>query len=78
MSANTGIIAAAVSAPDKHRAHRIRLTFGYVVAIVLIGGLLVYGFDYYTLSSIERPFSAKHHLLRPSGRVGLNMGFLGF
>jgi hypothetical protein len=77
MSANTSIATAAVSVRDKHRAHRIRLIFGYVVAIALILGVLVYGFDYYTLSSIGRPFSPKHHVLRPSGRIGLNLGFLG-
>ena len=77
MSTNT-IVSAAVSVPDKDRAHRIRLIFGYAVAIGLILGLLIYGFDYYTLNSIGRVFSPKHHLLRPSGKIGLNLGFLGF
>jgi hypothetical protein len=30
------------------------------------------------LSSADRPFSPKHALLRPSGSIGLNLGFLGF
>jgi hypothetical protein len=77
MSANASVATAVISARDKHRAHRLRLTIGYVLAISLIVGLLAYGFDYYTLSSIDRPFSPKHHILRPSGRIGLNLGFLG-
>ena len=36
-----------------------------------------YGFDYYKLSAIDRPFSPKHHMLRPSGPIGLYLGFLG-
>jgi hypothetical protein len=77
MSANTTTVTAVLSARDKDRAHRIRLRFGYGLAITLILGLLVYGFDYYSLSSVDRPFSPKHHLLRPSGAVGLNLGILG-
>jgi hypothetical protein len=38
----------------------------------------VHGRDYYLLSSLQRPFSAKHAALRPSGLVGLKLGFLGF
>lgn len=61
--------------PD--RGHRIRLMCGYAIAISLIVSLLVYGFNYYTLSSADRPFSPKHALLRPSGSIGLKLGFLG-
>lgn len=77
MSANTTVASAVFPVRDKDRAHRIRLTVGYILAIGLIVGLLVYGFDYYTLSGIDRPFSAKHHVLRPSGAIGLKLGFLG-
>jgi hypothetical protein len=51
---------------------------GYVLAIGLVLALSIYGFSYYTLSSADRPFSPKHALLRPSGSIGLNLGFLGF
>ena len=78
MSANATVATGVLSARDQDRAHRIRLIFFYVVAISLIVSLLIYGFDYYTLSSMDRPFSPKHHVLRPSGRIGLNLGFLGF
>ena len=77
MSANATVATAVFPVRDKDRGHRIRLTVGYILAITLIVGLLVYGFDYYTLSSIDRPFSAKHHVLRPSGAIGLKLGFLG-
>lgn len=39
--------------------------------------LAIYGANYYVLSQADRPFSAKHHLLKPSGVIGINMGILG-
>jgi hypothetical protein len=51
---------------------------GYTVAITLIVGLAAYGFDYYRLGWSARPFSPKHTLLKPSGIIGLKLGFLGF
>lgn len=77
MSANLTIATAAIPTRNRERAHQIRLACGYVLAIALIVGLAVYGFDYYTLSSAERPFSAKHHVLRPSGAIGIKLGFMG-
>ncbi len=79
MSANATVATAAViSSRDSERGHRIRVFVLYLLAISLIVGLSVYGFSYYTLSSAERPFSPKHVLLRPSGSIGLKLGFLGF
>jgi hypothetical protein len=79
MSANATLApAAVVSVHNGERGHRVRLFRGYLLAIGLVVGLSIYGFSYYTLSSAERPFSPKHTLLRPSGSVGLNLGFLGF
>ncbi len=77
MSANANVATRVVPAKDAERAHRIRLICGYTLAIALIAGLAVYGFDYYTLSSADRPFSPKHALLRPSGAVGIKLGVLG-
>ena len=57
--------------------HRVRLVLAYVLAIALIAGLAIYGFDYYTLNSVARPFSPKHGLLKPSGTIGMKLGFLG-
>ncbi len=33
--------------------------------------------DYYRLSAAQRPFSAKHQILRPSGTIGIKLGMLG-
>lgn len=78
MSANAAVATAAISAPSKNRRHDSLLVSGYIVAIALITALAVYGFNYYTLGSADRPFSPKHALLRPSGTIGLSLGFLGF
>ena len=58
-------------------AHKLRLVVGYIMVGGLLLGLAIYGYDYYTLDVLQRPFSAKHHLLRPSGAVGLKLGMLG-
>ena len=78
MSANANVATRVMPVRDTERAHRIRLIFGYILAIALIAGLAVYGFDYYTLSSADRPFSPKHVLLKPSGPIGVKLGVLGF
>ncbi len=62
---------------DAERRHRVRLHALYVVAIVTNLAIFFYGFDYYKLSAIDRPFSPKHHMLRPSGPIGLYLGFVG-
>jgi len=82
MSANATATArlaptASVAVPDAERSHRVRLYALYAVAIAINLAIFIYGFDYYKLSAIERPFSPKHHLLRPSGPVGLYLGFFG-
>jgi hypothetical protein len=77
MSANAAVATATMPARSGERAHRIRLVCGYALAIAIIVGLAVYGFDYYTLGSADRPFSPKHHLLRPSGAIGIKLGFMG-
>jgi hypothetical protein len=63
--------------PDAERGHRVRLYALYALAIATNLAIFIYGFDYYKLSSIDRPFSPKHHLLRPSGPIGLYLGFMG-
>jgi hypothetical protein len=81
MSANATVTARiadrAKSVPDAERSHRLRLRALYVLAFATNLAIFVYGFDYYKLSAIDRPFSPKHHLLRPSGPIGLYLGFLG-
>jgi hypothetical protein len=62
---------------DADRGHRIRLRLLYVLAVVSNAAIFFYGFDYYKLSAMDRPFSPKHHMLRPSGPIGLYLGFMG-
>lgn len=79
MSATATVRVAARTAPavDTDRGHRIRLRMLYVLAIVSNLAIFIYGFDYYKLSAVDRPFSPKHHMLRPSGPIGLYLGFIG-
>lgn len=81
MSANATATARIVegvrSAPDNERGHRIRLYMLYFLAIATNLAIFIYGFDYYKLASVDRPFSPKHHLLRPNGPIGLYLGFAG-
>jgi hypothetical protein len=59
------------------RWHQIRLKTFYGLTSALLIGLTLYGFDYYYLDSVQRPYSPKHLLLRPSGTIGLGLGILG-
>jgi len=59
---------------DPERGHRWRLRACYFLAVSLVLGLTVYGFDYYFLDSLQRPLSPKHALLRPNGQIGLLLG----
>jgi len=79
MSATAAVRIAERTQPkvDTERGHRIRLRLLYVLAVATNLAIFVYGFDYYKLAAIDRPFSPKHHLLRPSGPIGLYLGFMG-
>jgi hypothetical protein len=82
MSANATVTATIATAtasavPDNEKPHRLRLYALYTVAIITNAAIFFYGFDYYKLSAVDRPFSPKHHMLRPSGPVGLYLGFFG-
>jgi hypothetical protein len=77
-TASTRVVVAPVKpAVDKERGHRVRLFVGYMLATALVVGIFAYGFNYYTLSAADRPFSAKHALLKPSGSVGVKLGMFG-
>lgn len=69
--------AVAVGAQNADAGHKLRVLIGYLIAIALIVGIMAYGFDYYLAGANDRPFMAKHALLRPSGRIGVNLGVLG-
>ncbi len=78
MSSTTITTATSAAARSQsERSHRIRLLLAWLAAaavILVIGG---YGYDYYTLSAPQRPFSPKHELLRPSGSMGIKLGLFG-
>src|SRR5579864_4727841 len=76
-AATTHIAERTTPAVDTERGHRLRLRLLYVLAILVNLAIFFYGFDYYKLSAMERPFSPKHHWLRPSGPIGLYLGFFG-
>jgi hypothetical protein len=76
-TATAGIAGRVKSLPDAERGHRLRLRALYVLAFATNLAIFIYGFDYYKLSAIDRPFSPKHHMLRPSGPIGLYLGFAG-
>src|SRR6201981_725610 len=77
MSANATVATAVTATQDLERGHRSRVAAGYFLFATLIVSLTVYGFDYYTLGSTDRPFSPKYAALRPSGTIGLKLGWLG-
>jgi len=76
-TATAPMVSRAKSAPRADWGHRLRLRALYVLAFATNLAIFFYGFDYYKLSAIDRPFSPKHHLLRPSGPLGLYLGFMG-
>ena len=65
------------AASDPEAGHKLRLLIGYIIAVALIVGIAAYGVDYYTTGPHDRPFMAKHALLKPSGRIGIKLGMLG-
>src|SRR5690349_17086557 len=65
------------TAVDTERGHRLRFRALYILAFATHLAIFFYGFDYYKLSALDRPFSPKHHMLRPSGPIGLYLGFMG-
>ncbi len=76
-TATARIVAGAKTGPDSERGHKLRLRALYMLAFATNLAIFIYGFDYYKLSAIDRPFSPKHHMLRPSGPIGLYLGFMG-
>ncbi len=62
---------------EDDRGHRTRLFLAWGIALAFILVIAGYGYDYYMLSAADRPFSAKHDALRPSGTLGIKLGMLG-
>lgn len=62
---------------DAERGHRTRLLLAWLAAIAVVLVIAGYGFNYYTLSSLNRPYSPKYDLLKPSGTIGIKLGTFG-
>jgi hypothetical protein len=77
MSAEASIRSAILAREDAERGHRLRVLLSWLLALAIVLVIAGYGLNYYTLSSIERPLSLKHDLLKPSGAIGINLGMLG-
>ena len=77
MITNAGVSTFSQPVADPERGHRRRLAAAWAIAIATVIAIAAYGFDYYTLSSVQRPLSPKHALLRPSGAIGINLGIAG-
>ena len=77
MTTNAGIRAFSQPVVDAEQGHHRRIAAAWAIAIASVIAIGAYGFDYYTLSAADRPFSPKHALLRPSGSIGIKLGMLG-
>ena len=77
MSTTARVSTAILTREDAEKGHRLRVRLAWLLAaavVLVIGG---YGYDYYTLGALQRPFSPKHEFLRPSGTIGIKLGMLG-
>ena len=77
MSAEASVQTAILVREDAERGHKTRLFLAWMLALAVVLVIAGYGFDYYTLSAANRPFSPKHDLLRPSGTIGIKLGMFG-
>jgi hypothetical protein len=77
MSAEAAVRTAMLTREDAERGHRLRVKLAWLLAlavVLIIGG---YGFNYYTLSAVDRPYSPKFDQLKPSGTIGIKLGMFG-
>jgi hypothetical protein len=77
MSAEASVRSAILARPDAERGHRVRLLLSWLAAIAVVLVIAGYGFNYYSLSYLNRPYSPKHDLLKPSGTIGIKLGMFG-
>jgi hypothetical protein len=66
-----------MGAKRKDRGHRVRVRIAAYTATAVVASLAAFGWNYYLLPLEQRPFSPKHMFLRPSGIIGLKLGYLG-
>jgi hypothetical protein len=77
MSASANVRTAVLARDDPEKGHRTRVLLAWLLAASVVLVIAGYGFNYYTLSAAQRPFSPKHELLRPSGPIGIKLGMFG-
>ena len=77
MSTEASIQSAILAHEDLERGHKLRVFLAWMLSLAIALVIAGYGFDYYTLSSADRPFSPKHQILRPSGTIGMKLGMFG-
>jgi hypothetical protein len=77
MSASASVRTTILAHDDAEKGHRTRVLLAWLLAASVVLVIAGYGFNYYTLSAAQRPFSAKHELLRPSGSIGITLGMFG-
>jgi hypothetical protein len=77
MSAEASARTAILVREDAERGHRIRLLLAWLAALAVVLVIAGYGFNYYRLGSLDRPYSPKHDLLKPSGTIGVKLGLFG-
>jgi hypothetical protein len=77
MSAEASVQSAILAREDPERGHRMRVFLSWMLALAMVLVIAGYGYDYYGLNAADRPFSAKHQMLRPSGSIGIKLGMFG-
>jgi hypothetical protein len=77
MSASASVRTTILARDDAEKGHRTRVLLAWLLAAAVVLVIAGYGFNYYTLSAAQRPFSPKHELLRPSGSIGMKLGVFG-
>jgi hypothetical protein len=77
MSTSASVRTAILTREDPEKGHHTRVLLAWLLAAAVVLVIAGYGFNYYTLSAAQRPFSPKHELLRPSGSIGIKLGMLG-
>lgn len=62
---------------DDETRHRWMLAAAWIISMVFVFGLAIYGLPYYRLPLAERGQSPYHIDWRPSGSIGIRLGLLG-